>query len=287
MKYFFSTIFIMSSIANASLVINTQSIYGVDNRSEVDSYPNKEIAALASSVAAQVETVDILPSGENAVELKSFLLSEKMRVCKEERFSEQNTVSHCTGFLIAKDLLVTASHCAIKEGSCEKFNWIFDYKNTSNIIPNENLYKCKKIEVLDAGNDYAIIRLDRETNRAPLKLKTKSGGGLFKKKPELAVIGTPTGLPLKITDNAKEVNVQDDSRKLGANFFYVNADTFGGNSGSPIFDMETKEVEGILVSGNEDYKFDSNTQCFKTRSYNESGRDGAEVAVRAKAIRMK
>ncbi|WP_420540401.1 S46 family peptidase (plasmid) [Paenibacillus polymyxa] len=32
-------------------------------------------------------------------------------------------------------------------------------------------------------------------------------------------------------------------------FFVANLDTYGGNSGSPVFNSDTHEVEGILVRG--------------------------------------
>ena len=35
--------------------------------------------------------------------------------------------------------------------------------------------------------------------------------------------------------------------------FTANLDTYGGNSGSPVFNSETHEVEGILVRGDTDF----------------------------------
>jgi len=37
-------------------------------------------------------------------------------------------------------------------------------------------------------------------------------------------------------------------------FFDANLDTFGGNSGSPVFDARTNAVVGILVRGADDYR---------------------------------
>jgi hypothetical protein len=36
-------------------------------------------------------------------------------------------------------------------------------------------------------------------------------------------------------------------------FFVANLDTYGGNSGSPVFNSVTHEVEGILVRGEADF----------------------------------
>ena len=36
-------------------------------------------------------------------------------------------------------------------------------------------------------------------------------------------------------------------------YFVANLDTYGGNSGSPVFNSDTHEVEGILVRGERDF----------------------------------
>jgi hypothetical protein len=38
-----------------------------------------------------------------------------------------------------------------------------------------------------------------------------------------------------------------------AAFFVANLDTYGGNSGSPVFNSNTREVEGVLVRGETDF----------------------------------
>jgi hypothetical protein len=88
------------------------------------------------------------------------------------------------------------------------------------------------------------VELDRVvTDRTPLTFR--KSGAISVNEP-LVVIGHPTGLPTKIADGA---NV----RSLSTSFFVANLDTFGGNSGSAVFNANTSEVEGILVRGEEDY----------------------------------
>ena len=43
-------------------------------------------------------------------------------------------------------------------------------------------------------------------------------------------------------------------------FFVANLDTYGGNSGSPVFNSDTHEVEGILVRGEADFVQQGNCQ---------------------------
>ena len=71
-------------------------------------------------------------------------------------------------------------------------------------------------------------------------------------------IGTPSGLPVKITIGAK---VFDNSHEF---YFNTNLDTYGGNSGSPVFDNKTHMVEGILVRGGEDFEYVLDKGCWKT-----------------------
>lgn len=76
------------------------------------------------------------------------------------------------------------------------------------------------------------------------------GEGLF-------VVGHPSGLPTKVAGGTEVVGNDED------NFFTALLDTFGGNSGSAVFNSETLEVEGILVRGARDYVYDSEASCYR------------------------
>ncbi|MAX66773.1 MAG: hypothetical protein CME66_07530 [Halobacteriovoraceae bacterium] len=259
-------------------------VYGLDNRVDIKNVHNQKIKELAKSVAGRVAVSSYEMSRKRPFAKIRRVLTlshpRSMNVCETERFANQPTIVDCTGFLVAPDLLVTAGHCATamfkeardeKTFECERNDWVFDYqidkKGPLNLrkIPKENIYSCKKVvyaryEELD---DFAIIQLDRKViGRKPLKLaakKVKSKQGIF-------VLGHPTGLPLKYADSANVFGVFD-------NFFSTNLDTFGGNSGSPVFNQETLEVEGILVRGDTDYVVafkDDGTHCMKVNRCNGS-----------------
>ena len=123
------------------------------------------------------------------------------------------------------------------------------------ILP-KNIYRCKKVhkEIMDmrSGMDYAIIELDREVlDREPVRLNRNS---IARKNDRLLIMGHPMGLPLKVASNARVI-------KNGKNFFATNLDSFQGNSGSPVFNLRSGEVEGILVRGKADtYRPNS---CYK------------------------
>ena len=52
------------------------------------------------------------------------------------------------------------------------------------------------------------------------------------------------------------------------NYFTGDLDTFGGNSGSPVFNKRTGVVEGILVRGQKGYAYDSEGSCYRVHVVN-------------------
>lgn len=197
--------------------------------------------------------------------------------CAEERFSNQLTSPVCTGFLIAPDVLATAGHCVAKSTDCKNYSWAFDYKipsvnATTTIIPKNSVYKCKAIIATvnssTTKDDYAIIRLDRPvTDRLPLEIRRT---GKIADGTSLVLIGHPKGLPLKIAPGAK---IRSNS---ATKYFVANLDSYGGNSGSPVFGALSGLVEGILVRGEADYTTTS-TGCYISKVCTDTGCRGEDV----------
>ena len=229
---------------------NLDVIYGEDNRKDVFESNDSVLVELSRSTAALISKDNLEASGSDFLIVGKIL--EERGICKKERFSQQISAASCSGFLISENLLVTAGHCVKSDAACASANWIFDYKlssgNSSISISNSNVYKCKRI-VSQALNpitkqDYAVVELDRKvTDRTPLSFRRS---GKVSVGDQLAVIGHPTGLPLKITDQGKV-------RSLSTHYFVTNLDTYHGNSGSAVINTRTAEVEGILVRGDNDY----------------------------------
>jgi hypothetical protein len=115
------------------------------------------------------------------------------------------------------------------------------------------------------------VELDREVlHREPVEL----GGGAPQAGTSLVIMGYPLGLPLKVANRAEVLAVEE-------NYFIANLDSFQGNSGSPVFNQETGEVEGILARGKPDF-YPSNG-CLKLNRCDENGKNCEEEEDRLRA----
>ncbi len=263
-------VFILPGLALASNKV----VYGEDNRLDVFEETNCLYRELALSTAAQIPH-SALQSDGNYVDIIGSTLASR-GICSYEKFAQQMTAARCSGFLVGDDLLVTAGHCITSETDCANYSWVFDYKQeegrTGIEVSKDSVYRCKKIIERSLDNstmdDYALIRLDRKVVDRPVLDIRKEG------KPqvgdEIVVIGHPTGLPTKISAGA-------NIRALKGKYFTANLDTFGGNSGSAVFNATTGMVEGILVRGETDYTYDYANSCRKVYRVSDSGGRGEDV----------
>ena len=127
---------------------------------------------------------------------------------------------------------------------------------------------------LSPTGDFAIVRVDREiTAPGAVALKVRDSGAISVGR-NIGVIGYPSGLPVKIAFGAATVVIKEDDPWL-----FANLDTYGGNSGSAVFNKEGL-VEGILVHGARDY--DLEATCFKSNNIMDS--EGSEVVTKASAF---
>lgn len=254
-------------------------IYGEDHRLDIFETVNPVHLDLATSTAAMIPNSSL--STEGGISVISGSSLESRGICKSERFADQITAANCSGFLVGEDLLVTAGHCIRSQRDCDGSQWVFDFglksaqQNDGSRfeVKTSDVYACSEIVERDlnrsSSDDYALIRLERRvSDRAPLTVRTK---GRIEAGADLVVIGHPTGLPTKIADGSW---VRENLNDV---YFSSNLDTFGGNSGSAVFDSKTGMVEGILVRGSTDYKYDRNRGCRVPNVCDDDGCRGEDV----------
>lgn len=238
---------------NQAMAVRPQVIYGNDDRLDYFQVEDSATRGLASSTVALVRTSNVEVQGEVAV-LKTTPYGQGMGLCAEEPFYAQETLAFCSGFLVAPDMIVTAGHCVRSQANCEATRFVFGFRveNSTHMprrVPAADVFACKNLvhSVANAtGEDFAVIRLDRPvTEAAPLAYRRS---GRVNNGEPLFVVGHPAGLPLKIAGGASV-------REVKAEHLVANLDTYGGNSGSAVFNSIDGKIEGILVRGEMDYTF--------------------------------
>ena len=240
-------------------------IYGEDNRREYFEVADETYRELSRSTVALTSVRNLNQRG-SITEISGRKVGDVMNLCKDEPYREQPFGAHCSGFLVGPKTIVTAGHCVQTAADCRNTKFVFDYKKESQgqrfyEVPTQNVYSCGKLikSVVNSGyggdnNDYAVVELDRVvTDRSPLTFRRS---GKIANDEDLVVMGHPSGLPLKIADGAY---VRNNDNSI---YFRANLDTYGGNSGSAVFNATTGEVEGILVNGDEDYVKAPGKSCY-------------------------
>ena len=265
-------------------------VYGSDDRRDVYDYSANVDTVWAAAVAdfsvALMRPSSIDAIDPNDVVFNAPLLSDPPRyVCHDERFASQQTAAFCSGTLIAPDLVLTAGHCVRTQADCNNTRFVFNYYMTSattlQTVTTADIFSCDTLEVQEWNSslDYAIIRLTQPaTGRTPAPIATASAA--VANNTTLIVNGSGSGLPVKIDDGG----VVRDSRAATLDFFIANLDTFGGNSGSGVFDATTGILVGILVRGDVDYVFDSDAGCSRPNECPDDGCEGESSTYAFQAV---
>jgi V8-like Glu-specific endopeptidase len=249
---------------------SSKAIYGKDNRRFVSSKNSQSlIANISKSVAMIVAKENVEEKFFSSI-IKADFINDKdsLNLCLDQKFSGHHSVMSCTGFLVAENILATAGHCFMSSFDCENKKIIFHVLDKNEVsegyrVAHQNVFNCKNIiksEIDPSGDrDFALVELDRVVKGVqPLKLSSSN----IKLNSNVLMIGHPLGLPQVISTSAKVVDISNE------NLFKATLDSFAGNSGSPVINENTMEVEGILVSGQDDFESTQNG-CMKYKTFSE------------------
>ncbi|MFG1484950.1 serine protease [Halobacteriovorax sp. RZ-1] len=271
---------------NLSSMAIDKVVYGEDNRLDQFEVTDQNKLDLQRSTVAMIPKSKLKQIGNSS----NFLAQDsKIELCEGERFNKQVDVADCSGFLVekyGKQFIVTAGHCIQSKSVCNDNYWVFDYAKTSpnddaRTIKEENIYSCRRVVAQRlgrmSGEDFAVIELDRKVEgRKPLDYRQSDD---IRKGEEVFVIGHPSGLPSKVSGDAFVRDAENFYQ------FETNLDTFSGNSGSAVFNEKTGLVEGILVNGDEDYRYNAKKHCYEVNRCN-MGSCGGEGVFRITRILM-
>jgi subtilisin-like proprotein convertase family protein len=246
-----------TALAGAARADTPEVIYGDDNRRDLfspDNDPRMVELARSTAMLTYKSNLTIDPNDPTVSTLPLTTFGEANNLCEDEPFRDQPDPAFCSGFLVGPTTLVTAGHCVRTQDACADIAFVFDFGLTTQDrevtkLANDSVYACHHLvtSVIEAStqSDFAIVELDRPvTGREPLRFRRE---GSIEMSAPVTVIGHPAGLPTKISGGA---NVRSNDQ--GA-YFVANLDTYGGNSGSAVFNDATGEVEGILVRGENDF----------------------------------
>ncbi|MEM7674535.1 MAG: serine protease [Myxococcota bacterium] len=270
---------------------NAQSVvYGADDRQDVYAHPDQQLVAWAveSSAALVILPGVIDESSPSNIRFNARTLSELISgsesrpLCSDERFPEQLTAADCSATLIAPELILTAGHC-VDVNNCSATSVVFDYHMISasqlQTITSDDVYSCRDVVVRksDELDDYTIFRLNRPVvGRTPAQVADINDR--LSVGDRLIMNGYPTGIPLKIDDGGRVRDIPDDLS------FEASLDSFGGNSGSGVFDAGSRRLFGVLSAGEQDYAFDEGRQCIRVNDCPENGCSGETVVYAHRAI---
>lgn len=246
-------------------------VHDADDRRDLYQESDPALAALArDSIVALIPHTRLAWNGSGYDVVGVTDLSERQNLCPDERFADQPTVATCSGTLIDDDLVLTAGHCMVPQGSlgtasCTTTRFVFDFAmadaSTIETIALEDVYRCRAVLAhrWDDSVDYAVVQLDRPvTGRSPASVR--SAEGALAVGTPLVEIGFPTGMPLKIDAGGRVL----DPGPPDLPYFVTDLDAFRGNSGSGVFDADEQLVGIVARTMEADYVYDASARCYRT-----------------------
>ncbi len=243
-------------------------IYGADDRVEEYQVTDSRILAAGSATAVLIHRSNLIERSDGTFQMDAqpfawwyqWLdpLETGNALCADEPFQDQPSAGMCTGVLVGPNLIATAGHCVACDRSLD-VAVVFDFVMEDALTPTmilraDQVYWIEEVIDSQVGYpDWGLVRLDRRVvGRTPLSLRRS---GRVPDDQELLVIGHPWGLPRKYDTGA---TVRENSEPT---FFQANLDTYRGHSGSPVLNLDSMEVEGIVCRGMEEFVEDVASGC--------------------------
>jgi V8-like Glu-specific endopeptidase len=263
--------YFLSPIAIAK--IQDKVIYGDDNRVEFFQVRRSDVREVADSTAAVIRSSNLTAQSNGTTSVRAETFQKFIGLCSTERFATEPSGAFCSAFLVGNDMVATAGHC-IEVSLCPQTSFVFSYRMSEqgqapDEVNSSEVYSCQQVLAREqtGAQDYALVKLDRPVldHRVLTLAKSSTSVGDI-----LFTVGHPSGIPTKVTDNGIVRSVKPE-------FFTANLDTYGGSSGSAVFNQDTLEVVGILVRGESDFVYDRVNKCSVSNRCQAEGCRGEDV----------
>jgi len=258
--------------------LQPKTIYGFDDRVEDYQVTDARVRASGEAAALLVRRCDLLDRGDGTYELQadSFAstyeridpIGSGQPLCEDEPFRDQPSAGTCTAVLVAPEMIATAGHCVacgVSSDLVAVFGFVMlDASTAAVVVDADDVYPISEVVSYQIGYpDWAIVRLERAVvGRTPLALRRV---GRVADKQRLLAVGHPWGVPRKYDTGAVV-------RENGApTFFQANVDSSRGSSGSPVVNIDSMVIEGLLTGGQQEFAADIVQGCDRSWVCPESG----------------
>jgi V8-like Glu-specific endopeptidase len=240
--------------------------------------------ALGKASVALFSPTVVQSGSDGGVRLKLETLKDTQGLCVGERYVSQPVGAFCSGTLVGPDLVLTAGHCireisgngSVPAITSTRFVFGYQMRNDTSYatISSAQVFTGKEVvggTMNTKADDWALVRLSKSVPSTIAEPVTDWDLRPVTQDQKVFVIGYPSGIPLKYAPGATVRDISNPS------FFVSNLDTFGGNSGSGVFDEASNALIGVLVRGETDFLRDESKNCSRVHICPTSGCRGEEV----------